>query len=486
MALQQIVLDQFYGGISDPEKQIVRSAYYQEKQYQFGFGQNINVLEDSGQFQLNPKTTKESGSVITGLPKWIVTGQPYTSNVYAYDANGHIYQRSGTTWTDIRTVSNSHGQGMCVFNDYLYYVQDSQVGRYGPLSGVPTFTDNWQTGLTNTATTGYAPIMPFSLGLVIGHANAVAYWDQVTYTAQKLLFPPGLQVRSISNQDEFAVFGTFSGTDVTKSDIGYMYLWDGVSQTFNNFYKADGGINVMLSNRNRLLSYIGSGGTLFMDVSPMKAAQQLPKLQIQDAVEIYPGASTNWKGLALFGIAGAVTSSTLVEGVYHWGNRADAYPEGLNLDYTISTGNTTSIKIGALAGIGNDLFIGWEDDNGGTTYGIDRVSNSGNVFATGYMETTVIDNKLPFDEKLALRLKLAHAPLRSGESIQLAYKINRGAYTTSSANSTVGSTITTFPVAAPGRFRELVAKVILNATTTTPTGLAFCLIMDDLTEEKNY
>jgi hypothetical protein len=486
MALQQIVLDQYYGGISDPEKQIVRSAYYQEKQYQFGFAQNINVLEDSGQFQLNPKTTLDSGNVFTGLPKWIVSGQPYTSDVFAYDANGHIYKRTGGTWSDIRTVANSHGQGMTVFNDYLYYVQDSQVGRYGPLSGSPGFTDNWQTGLTNTATTGYAPIMPFSLGLVIGHANAVAYWDQVTFTAQKLLFPPGLQVRTISTQDEFGVFGTFSGTDVTKSDIGFMYFWDGVSQTFNNFIKADGGINVMLSNKNRLMSFIGSGGILYLDSSPLKVAQQLPKLLVADSIEIYPGAATNWKGLALFGIGGTVTSSTLIQGVYHWGNRADAYPEGLNMDYTISTGHITSVKFGALAGIGNSLYIGWEDDNGGTTYGIDLVTNTANAFATGYLETTVIDNKLPFDDKLALRLKLAHAPLRSGESIQLAYKINRGNYTTSSANSTVGSTITSFPIVAPARFREFVGKAILNATTTSPTGLAFALIMDDLAEEKNY
>lgn len=56
------ILDQFYGGISDSEKQIVRTTYLLEKQYQFRFAQNGNILEYPNWFQINRSSIQDSPS----------------------------------------------------------------------------------------------------------------------------------------------------------------------------------------------------------------------------------------------------------------------------------------------------------------------------------------------------------------------------------------------------------------------------------------
>lgn len=480
--------DQWYGGVSDIDKLIVRTSYYVEKEYRFYFGQNLNILDDGGQFSLQPAAVKDSGSIITGLPKWIVSGQPYTANTYIYDANGVIYQRDKNgTYTVLRSVPNSHGQGLMVWNDYLWYVTDQSLGQYGPLdSPTPAFNDAWQTGLINTAKTGFSPLLPIQAGFVVGNSNAVHFYDGVTWHPSKLVLQPGVQIRSLTYSGEFVVFGTYTGASITSSDDGFYYYWDGVSSNFNRFIEMDSGVNAVLNNKNRLLSVVGGAGYLYMDDNPAKKAYKFPKSTVVSNLEIYPGAVTNWRSMALFGVAASTDNTKLVQGIYHWGSRGEAYPEGMNLDYTISTGNTSNIAIGALLGSGNQLFIGWQDNNGGTTYGVDVINYNGTSYSSGFIETTFIDDKRPADDKLALTIKVTHLPLRAGESITLAYNINRGGYITSTANTTVGSVLTRLNI-NNARFKEFQIKVTLNQTGgTTPYGTTIALAMRTLVNEKAY
>lgn len=448
-------------------------------------------MDDPGRFSLNPGAVKESGSVITGLPKWIVSGQPYDTNTYAYDANGVLYKRtSGGTWSLIRSVSNSHGQGLGVYNDYLYYVQDTQVGRYGPLDGSPTFTDNWQTGLNSTATTGFAPVIAFGTSIYIGHGNSIAQWDGAVWTLAKLTVLSGHQVRAIAANKEFMIFGTWVGTAITASEEGFFYVWDGISSNYNRLVDLDGGCNALLNNKNRLLSVIGSRGWLFEgDAAPLRQNQNFGRLPYANYAEVYPGAMTNWRGVAYIGFAANTDSTDNIQGVYHWTNLSDkvvsSYPEGMNLSFTISTGQTSNVQIGALAGIGNNLFIGWQDNNGTTAYGIDKVAYNGLPYASGYIKTTFLDDKRPVDDKVNLVIKVSHLPLRAGESIQIAYSINRGSFQLSGPNSTIGSVITRLPT-LNSRFKELQIKVILGATNTSPTCTSVGIYEDSNVEEQAY
>lgn len=488
MAKQSYIIDQFYGGISQPEKPIVRGPYA-EKEYRFHSGQNLQILDDPGQFSLNPAAVKDSGSTVTGLVKWIVSGQPHNSNTYFYDSDGKIYRRtSGGTWSELRDVASSVGQGMAVYDDYLYYVQNTQIGRYGPLSGVPSFTDNWQTGLTDTSGTGFAPAIAFGTSIYFGHGNKIAQWDGTTFTLAKLTLLAGQQVRCVDTNKEFMVFGTWAGTTIAASESGFMYIWDGISTNYNRLIDTDGGVNAILNNKNRLLSVIGSSGWLYEGVESVKSLQNFGRLPFANYAEVYPGAVTNWRGRAYFGFGANTDSTEKIQGVYHWTALSDAYPEGMNLSFTISTGQRTNVKIGALGGIGDNLFIGWQDDNGTTTYGVDKVVYNASPYATGYLDTTLIDDKRPMDDKIGLTMEVSHLPLRQGESIQLGYFNNRGTLVTGDVNSTVNSNVTRLPIKADqSRFKEMQLRVILNAVSSTaPVGTSIALQQDTNTEEESY
>ena len=479
MAKKILVIEYYNGGIGDSEKEGLKGAFY--------FAKNLNIFSEPTNISLLPETAKESSTTVVDLVKWIVPGTPHDTNTYALGDTGKLYQRtSAGSWSVIRTVSNCVGQGLELHNDYLYYTQNTQIGRYGLLSGSPSFTDNWQTGLNNTSTHKFAPIKAFLNGFAVGHGNKLAWWDGSVWTLAKLTLPAGFNIRSLEVIDEYLAIGTWVGTSITASESGYVFFWDGTSTTFNFFVQIpEGGVNALLNSRNRLLTIAGSNGFIYLNTNPFQKVHKFPKLEYSKNVEVYPGGVTNWKGLANLGVAGSTDSTSIEQGVYEWGAKSDKYNEALNFGYTISTGTTqsTTMQIGAVKGIGSLMLVGWRD---GSTYGVDKVVQTADAFATGVYESLIFDDKRPYQDKLAITLKATHKALVSGESVQLGYKVNRAAaYTTGTANSTVGSTETRLPLPASGaRFKEFQFEAIpATSAATSPTITSLALEYDDLTEE---
>lgn len=473
----------FWGGIASSEKIGIRGS--------FAFAKRLNIFDEATKISILPKSTKVSGDTVTDLIKWIVPGTPHDTNIYFYSEGGKIYREtSAGVWSALQTTANSGGQGMEIHDDYLYYTQDTQVGRYGTLSGgSPTFDDDWQTGLNSTATTNFAPIKAFKEGLAIGHGNYLAWWDGAVWDVDRLVLPPGLQIRCLEVINEFLVIGTWRGTTITSNEEGYLFFWDGTSTTFNYFVAIpQGGCGAILNNKNRLISSVGGGGDLLLNTNPFQKIETIPKLTIDKYAEVLPGAVTNWRGMAQIGIGGNTTSTDVIQGVYTYGSSSDQFPEVLNYGFTISTGTETgtTLKIGALKGIGNNLYIAWRD---GDTYGVDKVTNSNAPFATAVYESLIFDNEQVYKDNLAMKLKATHLPLASGESVQLGYKVNRASsYTTATANSTADSTETTIPIpASDARFREFQFEAILGASgSTSPTVTSLALKIDDLNSEEAF
>ena len=479
MSLDYFSQNRFYGGASYGAKEGLRSA--------FRFGRNLNIFDDPAGFTINPASAKDSGSTVTDLIKWIVPGTPHSTSYYFYGDTGKIYQRtSGGTWSVLSTINNSGGQGLEVHDDYLYYTQDTQIGRYGLLWGSPSFTDNWQTGLDDTSTTNFAPIKAFQAGLAVGHGNNLAWWDGAVWTLNRLNFPPGFNVRSLEVIDEFLVIGTWRGTSVTDSEQGIIFFWDGTATTYNFFVEIpEGGVNAVLNSRNRLFSVVGSSGYLYLNYNPFNKVQRIPKLAIDKYVEIFPGAVTNWKGIVHFGIS-QTDSATIEHGVYQWGATSNAYPEVLNpCAYSLSTGSTTgtTVQIGSVKGIGDELYVGWKD---ASTYGVDRIVQTASPFTSAYMEGVILDAGLVAKTKFARDLFASHTALASGESVQLGRKVNRAtSFTNATANSTVDDKYTRLPITSgDGQFNEFEWKVTLGATSTAPTVTEIALEFDNRSEEK--
>ena len=137
MAEKQITTLDFSGGIASvsEKKDVANSAR---------FIKGLNPFEDPAYITQAKKTTKVSGSTVDGLVHWAEDGSPWSTNRYFYDSGGKIYQEtSAGSWSSLRTVSGGAGQGLLIFDNYLYYPQAIEMGRYGPLDGTPAFQDSF-------------------------------------------------------------------------------------------------------------------------------------------------------------------------------------------------------------------------------------------------------------------------------------------------------------------------------------------------------
>lgn len=469
----------FFGGISESEKVGQQGSFYS--------GEHLNIYDEATSLGVLPASVKVSGTTVTDLVKWIVSGMPKDTNKYFYGDTGNIYmETSAGVWSKLQETANSGGQGMAYHDNYIYYTQDTQIGRYGPLDDSPVFDDDWQTGLNDTSDTNLAPVMAFKEGLAVGHGNYLGWWDGSVWDDDRIVLPPGLEIRSLDMFNEFIVIGTWRGSKITDDEEGYLFFWDGISETFNYFTNIpEGGINGLVNTKNRIFSVIGSSGALFLNYEPFEKIHQIPRLTLNQYLEVLPGAITNWKNLVHIGVSGGTNSSNVKQGIYTWGSKSKLYPEVLNFAHTISTGSsqTTDVKIGSVKGMGKYLYFGWQD---GDVYGVDKVSDTGAPYSTATLELMIHDNDQMFNDKGINTIKVVHSPLLTGESITIGYKIDRASsYTTGDANSTVGSTETRLNV--NDRYVELQVECIIGSSaTTSPTVRYVGFEFDPLAEETDY
>lgn len=421
MATRIIGQNRFSGGISESSKEGLPGS--------FQFSQGINIRDEPSQFSLLPAPEKVSGSVITAMVKWMVSGAPYNDNIYAYDETGTLYKQNVEgVWSVMGQFDNSHGQGMAVYDNYLYLTLDQNIAKYGPLSSDPEFLSatvgDWQTGLNDTSEFGFAPIISFKEGFAVGHGNNVAWYDGAVFTIDRLEFPPGLYVSAICQIQEFLTIGTINGTDPLTNDRGYVFAWDGTAETFNFFNNCEeGGINALVNRKNQLLSIAGSSGNIYVGYDPFEQLHQLPKLPVTSSVQVYPGAVCTWKSNVYFGFAGFSTDTNFVRGMYSWGSKSRKYPDVLNLDFIPSTGNSGStVRITSALGLGNTMYFAWVD---GTSYGIDKVEDTNDYQSIGIFESLIFDDKRIPQEKAADTLRVDHSALNPGESVSIYYRINR-------------------------------------------------------------
>ena len=150
--IKSISLRDFSGGIatSSEKKDIPFSAR---------FVKNLNVFEDPTYATLSKKASKVSGTTVDNLCFWLEDGSPYDTNKYFYDLGGKIYRETAAgVWSSLRTVSGGAGEGLKIFDDYLYYALGTELGRYGKLSGTPAFNDAltswWDAAISDIQTTG--------------------------------------------------------------------------------------------------------------------------------------------------------------------------------------------------------------------------------------------------------------------------------------------------------------------------------------------
>ncbi len=123
------------------------------------FTKNLDPFQDQDFVTLSRATTKKSGTTIVNLPLWLEDGSPHVTDRFVYDLGGKIYKvTSSDTVSLLRTVTGATGEGLKIFDDYLYYMLPTEIGRYGRLSGTPAFDDTltswWDGAISDIQTTG--------------------------------------------------------------------------------------------------------------------------------------------------------------------------------------------------------------------------------------------------------------------------------------------------------------------------------------------
>ena len=376
--MSNIVIEKFYGGWSLGSKSGPEGSCR--------FSQGLNYKSDPDYITANKALVLNSADAVIGMPKFITS---YNALIYFVDAGGVIYKVTSGSYSGVRTVSNCTGQGLAGYNDYLYYRQNSQIGRMDWATS--TFTDNWTTSNVQTVV-DWGVLLPFMNLLLVANGRYLGTWDDATWTYNKLTFPKGYFVRDIGVMGEYAVLAVNDNEDITQAKRGFLFFWDGTSSTYNFFTEVleGGGISSIQANQENVFVFAGSSGNIYKYNGATNKVKKIPYIGDGKTVYVYPGAETNYKGLCLFGLAGG-TSTTAYRGVYSYGSPEIGYSDGLNFEYPISTGTVTGtgVSIGAMQTIGSDLYVGWKD---GTSYGVDKLSTTTNQLSVTYESLVVTTN----------------------------------------------------------------------------------------------
>lgn len=569
MAESQITTIDFSGGIATISEK-------KDKENSALFTKGLNIFEDPAYLTLAQKTTKVSGSTVTDLIHWAEDGSPYDTNRYFYSSGGKIYREtSGDVWSSLRTVSGGGGEGLLVFDNYLYYPQPTEMGRYGPLNGTPAFQDSFSgwwiatqlqdtgggTGSTdyvpptsisevatarqtfttskdpiksitidvdvtgtgdwtvtvhdaannaigaktivngsmsvaditftfatplqneigedyhfhvtstvadggvdtnvNTdlegaeytiqystlATATFHPMVEFLNGFAFGNGHYIGYFDNATYSPNKVVLPPGFEVRAMTKIQEFVIAECYRGASFSESEEQRRYFWDGISPTFNFFVDITVGVpHAVHNSKNSLIAVYGNDGSVYKGGDTTEAVigkevDSVPKLTRGKKVQVYPGAITEHNGRTLIGYSALTDDGTnLEQGVYEIGKQSESLPLVLNFPHQISTGTTkaTTVKIGCVKSFGDDLYIGWRDDS---TYGVDKINIADGANAAGSWESRIFDGGDPNKYIQAIKVEIEFEALTTGQSVTPKYKLDRASsFTTGTAASTVGDT----------------------------------------------
>lgn len=341
--------------------------------------------------------------------------------------------------------------------------------------------------------------------IVIANAN---YFAELTmagaYSPNKIPILPGYTIRYFVRENEFVVAMAWKGTTIDSFDEGMAFYWDGIQPYYNYSKPITGGNpNAGVNYKNRILSMLGSNGTLTVGTEPFRTIQSAPNLGRGKKIEVLPGAMTTWQNRAHVGIGINSDDSTgLIQGVYEFGSNSDravsytsVSTEVLNLGYSISTGDTqgTTMQIGVVKGFGKDMYIAWKSQAG--TYGVDKVIKTNNPASTGSWES-LIDNDstdskgnfypAPQKEKESQRLSIYYNTLPTGCTVTPKYKINRAASWTLGTGTDIGTVGSNYCIMDINqRYFEIEYGYDLVATTGYPAITSVIHEFEPLIDERD-
>ena len=128
--------------------------------------------------------------------------------------------------------------------------------------------------------------------------------------------------------------------------------------------------------------------------------------------------------MPLFGLSN-LSGNPADQGIYSYGSYSPEYPVVLNLEWLISTGNSSNVQIGSVAVVGNDMLVAWKDTTTGTVYGVDHLDTTAK-FNNASIETRAIT--IGREEKKDFMVEVCYRSIPSGCSITIEQSSDYAAY----------------------------------------------------------
>lgn len=347
-----------------------------------------------------------------------------TTSMYLTGSEGHLYSLDiGTTPqgtpTDRRSATpiTEPTNGLFVYQPrggtkYLYYVQDTQVGRWDLSGSYPTgWTDNWQTGLEDFRV---HPSHNFFDRVYIGNKDRLAEVRDdgaggVTFSTNVLDFPSDYYASTIDDDGVYLIVGlnrqtssgspgTIAGTKVVFWDLNsdsWVREWDFPDSAYLTSIRKVGTV---------MYALCADGIYAFTFSSP-------PQIVVAFTGNIVPGftasASGNYDDEKMIKYRDGVMFTTDV-GIHFYGKLRPEFPRAF---YTLSTRPSASTIL--VRAVQSQIYAGGEDK---LYYWLP--AGIGNTDASA--KTVYI----PFEETYKIeRIDVIFTePLGSGDSLQVQVK----------------------------------------------------------------
>ena len=364
----------------------------------FGDMRGVAVDEKTGALLVNFKSSKESGTTITGLPRYVVVN-PSNGDLYLLDDDGKLYKSSddGDSWALITgntlPSAGNGGAGLGLWKGYVFVFRgDTNLDVYSIAGG--TWTNGWKT--VQDVDFHHAIITPDDK-LTFGNGRYVATIQETasstfdpgnsatyTYTADKLDLPAQYTVKCLEMLGLDLKIGTFVGSSPNDTKVADIFSWDRVSPSFTGSKTiniAENGVHAMKTVRGRMYVVAGAKGNVYVtngtDTILFKEFKSVDFASTAgSSVVPLPGAVMAHNDKLYVGIGGGAGSTP--HGVFS----VHTVTGAVVMEGIISSGSVAAaVKIGALYSVSGETYIvGWQD---ATAQGADLVGN-GNLRYASY------------------------------------------------------------------------------------------------------
>ncbi len=333
----------------------------------FYWSQGLDFDFSAPYLRVAPKLFKETDNIVlTNLNEvsWETSfdGTQWFCNLY-----NRYFFKYNSGWQEVRQNGQAGGGlGLLGDDDYLYYASNAYAGRFDKTN----WYDTWQS--FNVSNGGsLCPIQKFLKFICYGNQRYLAVWDKgsSTWNNNRVILPIGYEIKWLRPLNDYLAICAFNSEGST------IFLWDGISQTYNYAVKLEN-IRALSAAVVNNVPYVITNDGWINELSGDKLIPivKFPDIEFGETILIQPDAVKSNNGLVYIG-----KRSEYGKERYKMGGIWVFNPitKALYFKHMLSSLAVKNIaKIGSISFINNTVRVFWNTND---NYYVDLASDSGSL-----------------------------------------------------------------------------------------------------------